>query len=206
MDNLISTFESLPKDTKSVMKDAMSPMLEEMNKTQPTLFAKANTIAGGILNNLKKAFDINSPSRKVRKIFNSVMEGAKKGLDDSTSSLLNQASDIADNVLDRLKNLNASELVEKMQAEIYSCETKIKNLNASGLVQRIKAEVMASQSTIAGTVARSNYNVTPNHQSTAQNTETVSEPKYIENTIVIDGREVAKVMTPHISKRLAWEG
>lgn len=44
-------------------------MLDEMKNAEPGLFEKAAGIAGGILNRLKSAFDIHSPSRKPERYF-----------------------------------------------------------------------------------------------------------------------------------------
>lgn len=120
VEGLIASFDKLPQESKDVMKDALSPMLDEMNKKEPVLFAKATGIADGILGHLRRAFDINSPSRKVRKIFRSVMEGAEKGLDDDTPKLLGQATSISNEFLDRLRNIDATALMDKARAAVYA--------------------------------------------------------------------------------------
>lgn len=74
VDSIIDSYDSMPKETREAMKNAMTPMLEEMEKKEPALFAKAASIAQGILQRLKSAFDIHSPSRKTREIFKNVMK------------------------------------------------------------------------------------------------------------------------------------
>ncbi len=101
---IIASYDSIPKKTKNIMKNAMEPMLEEMQNAEPRLFSKASNIANGILSKLKVAFDIHSPSRKTRQIFKNVMLGAEKGLEDEESSLYQQANDIAESVLENLNN------------------------------------------------------------------------------------------------------
>ncbi len=49
------------------MGDAMEPMVEEMEKSEPGLFCKAMNIGKGILNRLRKAFDEHSPSKRPEK-------------------------------------------------------------------------------------------------------------------------------------------
>lgn len=71
---LIESYDTLPKGTREAMKNAMLPMLEEMKKNEPSLYAKASGIANGILSRLKKSFDIHSPSRKTREIFKNVVK------------------------------------------------------------------------------------------------------------------------------------
>ena len=70
----MSSYDSMPPKTREAMKNAMSPMLTEMQKKEPSLFAKASDIANGILSRLKKSFDIHSPSRKTKEIFKNVMK------------------------------------------------------------------------------------------------------------------------------------
>ena len=165
------------------MKDALSPMLDEMNKKEPVLFAKATSIANGILGNLRKAFDIHSPSRKVRAIFNQVMEGAEKGLEDDTPKLLGQATSISNEFLDRLKNIDVTALMDQARAAVYS-----------------------NQTAVAGAAARSTHTFTETRIVDMSSIPETESPKYVETTINIDGREFAKATTPYISKRLAWEG
>ena len=95
VDNVIDSFDELPKGTKEAMKNAMDPMLTEMENKQPALFSKATSIADGILSRLKKSFDIHSPSRETRSIFKNVMLGAEKGLDDERKRLNTQIQGIA---------------------------------------------------------------------------------------------------------------
>lgn len=74
VDQIISDFDSMPAETKESMKNAMAPMLTEMENKEPSLYAKASGIANGILSRLKKAFDIHSPSKKTKAIFKNVMK------------------------------------------------------------------------------------------------------------------------------------
>ena len=83
----------------------MKPMLEEMEKKEPSLFTKATNIANGILNRLKKAFDIHSPSRKTRAIFRNVMKGSELGVEDEEKNLYKQTEQIAKNVQSEFENI-----------------------------------------------------------------------------------------------------
>lgn len=155
VEGLIASFDKLPQESRDTMKDALSPMLDEMNKKEPVLFAKATSIANGILGNLRKAFDIHSPSRKVRTIFKQVMEGAEKGLDDDTPKLLGQATSISNEFLDRLRNIDATALMDKARAAVYS-----------------------NQMAVAGAAARSNYMV---NTGISQSTSSVGDRQTVIN-------------------------
>lgn len=117
-DGIIKNFDKLPPETQDAMRDAMAPMYDEMQKSEPGLFQKATNIAKGILGRLKKAFDIHSPSRKTRAIFKNVMLGMEEGMEDETPNLLSQTDDVADNVLDSLRNLDVGKISAQMQAAV----------------------------------------------------------------------------------------
>lgn len=103
VDKILRALEKLPPQTREVMKNAMKPMVEEMQKKEPTLFEKASGIATGILSRLNKAFDINSPSRETRKIFQSVGEGGVLGLEDTEKQIYKKIDEIGSNSLNKFK-------------------------------------------------------------------------------------------------------
>lgn len=105
VDTILKTYNSMPKETGEAMKNAMSPMLEEMEKSQPGLFSKATGIADGILSRLKKSFDIHSPSRETRDIFQNVMKGAELGLEDEQTKLNEQVDTIANQMKTNFSNM-----------------------------------------------------------------------------------------------------
>lgn len=106
VDGILESYEKMPKKTKEAMKNAMEPMLTEMQNKEPSLFTKATSIADGILSRLRKAFDIHSPSKKTRKIFKQVMEGSELGLEDNENNLYKKAENIAKNVSSAFSDVN----------------------------------------------------------------------------------------------------
>lgn len=99
VDGIIANMDTLSPEMRETMKNAMQPMLEEMENKEPSLFSKAKGIADGILNRLQKAFDIHSPSKATRSIFKNVMLGAELGLKDETQKLNEQIDNISKDVL-----------------------------------------------------------------------------------------------------------
>ena len=93
-DKIITSFSEMPTETREAMSNAMSPMLEEMNRAEKDLYAKADTIANGILSRLRRAFDERSPSRATRKIFRYAMLGGELGLEDEKKNLFSMADNI----------------------------------------------------------------------------------------------------------------
>lgn len=105
VDTILDTYDRMPEKTRETMKNAMSPMLEEMESSEPTLFAKASGIADGILSRLKTSFDIHSPSRETRKIFENVMKGAEIGLNDEEKNLYSKVNEIANKMKIKLADI-----------------------------------------------------------------------------------------------------
>lgn len=180
------SWEDLPKESQETFQNVMAPMLTEMEKKEPSLFEKANGIASGILGRLKKAFDINSPSKKVKKIFESVMEGAEVGLDNKKSKLLNQTEEIATDVIHTFSDvdgINTENMISKMKsARMHQQLQMVSSLDGSvqkelGMFQKIKVELPELKGTFKGK---------------------------IENHIDIDGRETAIQLAPFMSEELAF--
>lgn len=185
-DKVNGSWDGMSKESRKAFEDVMKPMLEEMEKKEEPLFAKSKRIATGILDRLKKAFDINSPSRKVRKIFQSVMEGAEVGLDDGTPELMDQTEGIATNILDVFTTLNQSDiqaLVHKMQSAMDSESMHMRGIVNSNFSQEMYAtnKVKIEMPNLTGTI-RGN----------------------IENHVMMDGRETAIQLSPFISEELAF--
>lgn len=106
VDNIIASYDKMPSGTRKAMKNAMQPMLEEMEKSEPTLFAKATSIANGILTKLKHGFDIHSPSRKTRKIFKYVMQGGEIELDAGAKRMYSQVDEISSKLLNKFSGIS----------------------------------------------------------------------------------------------------
>ena len=101
---IVASFDNLPDDMRDAMSNALTPMLDEMERMEPVLYAKAESIANGILSRLRRAFQEKSPSRATRKIFRYVMQGGELGLDDEEPKLLNMAEDIGTSFIARMRD------------------------------------------------------------------------------------------------------
>ena len=126
VEGLIASFDKLPQESRDTMKDALSPMLDEMNKKEPVLFAKATSIANGILGSVQEKHLISVRLHEKYAPFSiKVLEGAEKGLEDDTPKLLGQATSISNEFLrSGLKTLTSPPLWTK-QEQRY---TRIKRL------------------------------------------------------------------------------
>ena len=83
--------EDLPKDTKQTFTNAMQGALDGLKSKEPALYRKATSIANGVASRMKKALEVNSPSRVTRRLFQGVDEGAIYGLKDKEQELYSQA-------------------------------------------------------------------------------------------------------------------
>jgi hypothetical protein len=118
VDSILASYDSMPKSTRDAMKNAMQPMLEEMEKKEPSLFTKASRIANGILNRLKQAFDIHSPSRETRSIFKNVMLGAELGLEDEEKRLYDKVNGISSKLLGKFGGMSTNMQLGNMSNEV----------------------------------------------------------------------------------------
>ena len=135
VDSILDSYDSMPDGTKEAMKNAMQPMLDEMEKKEPSLFAKASNIADGILTRLKKSFDIHSPSKKTREIFQNVMKGSELGLKDEEKNIYNQIRKISKGILSRF---DVGNLYNKMRNAVdFETQKLSTNLSATATNNRI---------------------------------------------------------------------
>lgn len=151
IDSMLKSLDDMPEGTRETMKNAMEPMLAEMEKKEPALFSKASGIAGGVLSRLKKSFDIHSPSRKTRKIFKEVMEGAELGMEDETDTLLGQTGDIAKDILNRFSDFDASIMADKLKSAVAGLNARIMTESFGG------AQIANTQNTSSARTTN-NYN------------------------------------------------
>ncbi|NLU36587.1 MAG: hypothetical protein GXX01_06175, partial [Clostridiales bacterium] len=123
--DFIDNIDHLPEDSKKVISDTMGGMKKEMEDQEPSLFRKAANIAGGILNSLRTAFDIHSPSRKMQEITEQLFAGAEKPMQEAARKLPAEMTKVADGVLAEAKRL--------AEAQAYMRD----KLGASGLTMQL---------------------------------------------------------------------
>ena len=87
---ICESIENLPKDVKKTFTDAMDGALKGLKEKESTLYAKATSIANGVIARMNKALDIHSPSRVTRRMFQRVDDGAIYGLKDKEQELYSQ--------------------------------------------------------------------------------------------------------------------
>ena len=132
---ILSTWEYMPEESREVMSQTMQGMLNGMKEKEPSLFARASSIADSVLGRLKRVFDIGSPSKKTKEIFEYVMEGAEVGLDKKEKSLYKDVDRIAEGVLKRFRN---EDLYNKMKSTVdFETQKLSSNLSMTGTLDKI---------------------------------------------------------------------
>ena len=182
VDDIIDAMDGLPKEAKEAMNETMSGMFKGMEEKEPSLFNKAAGIANGIISRLKTTLEIKSPSRKTRKIFRQVMEGAEGGLQDETPNLLKQTDFIAQNVTQGFQKarFNASALVQRMKSAV------------SSQIQLVSAPAQASAAQTAAKLA---------YAYAGETTQTGMVHR-VEIPLQLDGREIARATAEYTDSEL----
>lgn len=120
--------------------------VEAKKKEAEKMFAKT---AMSLATAFKNALHINSPSKVFAKIAQSIPEGIAAGVENNKEEALNAVEQLADETAKKTKRefeqLDLSNSIPDQEVKVTGILEKIKNLNASELVQRIRADVMASQ-------------------------------------------------------------
>lgn len=185
--SILEALNTLSPESKEKMKSAMEGMYEGMEESEPSLFAKATSVANGVIRRFKDALQIKSPSKVMRKIFRYVVEGAEVGMEDEAPNLYKQTDGIAGGVISRFQKakLDASALVTKMRAAIASERARI----SSPMAVTAQYKALRDSSMYSST--------DPENQ----------DGNYVaEIHVDLDGREVARATAPFMGSQLAWEG
>jgi TP901 family phage tail tape measure protein len=187
VDTILAYYGRLEGDAKESFKSMMDGAMEGIEEKEPSLFEKAGSMIGGVINKINNALGIASPSKVMRKIFRYVVEGAEVGMGDEAPSLYKQTDGIAGGVISRFQKakLDASALVTKMRAAIASEQARI----SSPMAVTAQYKALRDSSMYSGT--------DPENQ----------DGNYVaEIHVDLDGREVARATAPFMGSQLAWEG
>lgn len=177
----IEPFDDLPDETKDKFKSAMQGAYDGLDEKQYSLFNKAASIAGSVINTFKKIFDEHSPSKVFKKIFKYTLAGGEDGLDDEAPKLYKQADDVA------------STFTKRMQAKV----------SADGLVAKMRSAVNAGRALVAQKLT-ANVVHDVNMKNDDNNKKVVLKGD-IQTHLGVNGREFAIATVPYISEELAWE-
>lgn len=188
LDEFMAAYDGLPEEAKDTFSKAMQGMLTGMQEKEPALYAKASSLANGVISRLNKTFDIHSPSRKTRKIFKQVIQGGEVGVDEQKPKLMQKVKGTAESVLSAFGKSDAwSRAFARMRSV------------ASSITDRFTAPVQIRTEQQVALMASS-----AEHDN--QTGDTVgSKPKQVVTHLSINGREFAIATAPYIEEEMAFE-
>ena len=174
--------KAMPEESRRAFADVVNGCVDGLDSREDTLFAKAASIAGTVINTLRSAFAIHSPSRVTKKIFQQVVEGGEGGLDEESPKLFKKEDDIAQTFIKKLKvGISTEGLIAKLHAGIAEGRAFVANALTAKVVHDIDL-----------------------------NTEDANRKVVLKGDIVthmnIDGREFAVASAPYVSEELSWQG
>lgn len=120
LNSLITAIEQSDDDVKTAMKNAVEPMITELEASASELEGPARENAETLLNTLKDALGIHSPSREVKAIFAQVWPGASEGLEVGKEDLNTKGTSVASSFLDTLRNSGLFESAREIGSNIMS--------------------------------------------------------------------------------------
>ena len=151
VDEFLEVYEGMDEDGKKTMDELMNGMLGGLEEQEPSLFAKAKSIADSVIGTFNNIFGIASPSKVMKKMFGYLMEGGEIGLEKAAPALVKTAGKISDEVLNQFDNI-----------DIGANIAKLRNLSAGNAAQLTGA-------TIAGGVLSASYTIS-GQEETAEST------------------------------------
>ena len=188
LDEFMAAYDGLPEEAKDTFSKTMQGMLTGMQEKEPALYAKASSLANGVISRLNKTFDIHSPSRKTRKIFKQVIQGGEVGVDEQKPKLMQKVKGTAESVLSAFGKSDAwSRAFARMRSV------------ASSITDRFTAPVQIRTEQQVALMASS-------AERDSQVGDTAgSRPKQVVTHLSINGREFAIATTPYIEEEMAFE-
>lgn len=101
LNSLITAISQSDGKTKEAMKNVITPMITELEASAQKMEGPAKDNAVALLNSLKEALDIHSPSQKVKAIFAQVWPGASQGLEEGKDEPLEKADSFIQSLISK---------------------------------------------------------------------------------------------------------
>ena len=120
VDSLIDNFDNLPKKQKEIFKNALQGAVDGFREDEPELLTQAQNTSDNILNKIKEALGVHSPSREVKAIFAQVNPGAIEGLEEGKESLLEKGKSVVSDFLNAMGGESIGEKARGIGASIMN--------------------------------------------------------------------------------------
>lgn len=97
-----SALSRLPSSARGIMVQTGQGMVSGLTSMQPSIFAKAQSIANTVIAKMKSALGIHSPSRVMREIGRFTVEGMALGMGENSQKIREQAANAANIAIDAM--------------------------------------------------------------------------------------------------------
>ena len=195
--------EMLPALLSSIGSQAGAGLYNGLASWQYSLSSLANSIANSINSAARRALQIRSPSKVMQEVGEYTGEGLYIGFESKEDRILKEVNSFTSDLIDALNISEDAAAMAEEVSEAYNNGIDFDELvyDASGAID--------SNSQFTGSVATAGTGTAAYQTESSDSyghTEGSGNPEYIENNIIVSGKKVAQIMTPYISKQLAWEG
>lgn len=194
---VLNTIKSLPSQLIGIGKNLVEGLWNGITNKTDWIISKIKSFGGAVLKGIKDFFGIKSPSTVMRDIIGAnlafgVAEGVSRNAEAAVGAMEDMAEDISD-------------------VEFDAPRIPVDDIDYDAIVAKVGGTVQVQRSTTSEKVTAG-----PTNSIYRSGNDTVdipekpsrggSNPEYIENNIYVDGKKVARIITPYIAARMAWEG
>ena len=148
---ILDSWETLPQEGKDTVANLIDPMLEDMGIKGAQLEGASEELGNSIIDRLREACGVHSPSWKTREIMDYVMQGAEQGLDGRTPSLLSKAASIANSIISTISQAFKVHSPSRVMEDIFGYVMEGGEL---GLLENAPSLFRAADSIAAGVLSR----------------------------------------------------
>lgn len=201
---IIAAFDSMPKETREAMLNAMKPMYEEMEAAEPGLLEKAFNIGAGICRKLREAFDEHSPSRKTRKIAKYAWQGFELETDKAEPRLIDQAKALAQGIIKGFKLPQASLPfhIDTTGLDVHSIAAYLEDTVRQGRASMSSAIMARAEQQIINQLDTSAIARACREGCEAADVTVEGE---LRAEFSADGRQLGEVVTPYVNRNMGLQ-
>lgn len=180
---MLKKLESKNDQYSSIGKSVLQGVSYGLDHEATPLYTKLFNIGSTMANTFKNSLDINSPSKKFKKIAKSIPEGIEKGVLDNENDALDAVDIISSDMLERFQHIDVTSVMDKMQNALTN-------------------EQLQMQTTVQANLQHEILNT--NARFMPQEPLSAKIEGMIENHVHIGDRETAVYLAPLISEELAF--
>lgn len=201
---IIAALNEMPPETREAAANALKPILEEMEEAEPTLFEKAASIANGIINRIKKIFDIHSPSRVMRKLSKYTWQGFELETDKAGPRLIDQAKELAQGIIKgfELPQVSLPFHVDTTGLDIHSLAASLEETARMGRASMSSAIMARAEQQIINQLDTSAIARACREGCEAADVTVEGE---LRAEFSADGRQLGEVVTPYVNKNMGLQ-